>query len=117
MITPVNLAPGADQAALLRGWNPVVTHYQNGNVIAGPAYRLSPPPAASNRQVDTTAVDLYATVLAVPQFFATPIWMCFTPPLTEVQVHGEEFPPSYTLDDPIDTSREKSLGMIKLTRD
>ena len=113
----IYVAADADDATLLRNWHPVVNQYANGNIIAGPVYRINAPEPRSDRWDDVYAVDLFQTVLTVPQMFGTPFWAFFTPPLTPVEYHGEEFPPSYTVDDPypyyVD---EKVPGTIQMKR-
>ena len=113
-VDPSELAPGADEAARLRGWRRSTAFYQNGNTVAGPVYRLLPPQPLTQRPVDVQFADYYQTALTVPQFFVTPFWMLMTPPLTEVKYTGEEFAPSYTLDDPIDQSRVKTPGIHRI---
>ncbi|MEZ0266190.1 MAG: hypothetical protein ACAI43_15780 [Phycisphaerae bacterium] len=113
-VDPSQLAPDADQAARLRGWNRTTALYQNGNVIAGPVYRYLPPAPRSNRPADVQFSDFAQTALAVPQFIATPFWMLITPTQLEVLYTGEQFAPSYTLDDPIDQSRVKTRGIHRI---
>jgi hypothetical protein len=114
----LHVAADADEAARFRNWPVVVNQYSNGNVIAGPAYRITAPPPRSNRWDDVYAVDLFETVLSFPQIVGTPIWMLGTPPWTPVEYHGEEFPPSYTVDDPFPYyENEKVPGTIQMKRD
>jgi hypothetical protein len=114
----IYVAADADDATLLRNWQPVVNPYANGNVIAGPTYRIIAPPPRSNRWDDVYAVDLFQTVLTIPQMIGTPLWAFVTPPLTPVEYHGEEFPPSYTVDDAFPYYvDEKVPGMIQMKRD
>lgn len=112
------VAADADDATLLRNWKPTVNYYASGRVIAGPVYRITAPPPRSDKWDDVLAVDLYQTVLAAPQMIATPFWMINTPPLTPVEYHGEVFPPSYTVDDPLPYYvNEKVPGILELKRD
>ncbi len=114
----VYVAADADDAARFRNWPPVVNQYSNGNVIAGPVYRITPPPSRSSRWDDTYAVDFFQTGLSIPQMMGTPFWMLGTPPWTAVEYHGEEFPASYTVDDPFPYyENEKVPGMIQMKRD
>jgi hypothetical protein len=49
--------------------------------------------------------------------FATPFWMIATPPWTPVEYHGEQFPPSYTVNDPLPYYvDEKVPGMVQMKR-
>jgi len=114
----VYVAADADDATLFRNWQPVVNAYPSGNVLAGPVYRISPPPPRSDRWNDVFAIDIFQTVLSFPQMVATPFWMICTRPLTPVEYHGEQYPPSYTVDDPLPYYvDEKVPGMIQMKRD
>ena len=114
----IYVAADADDATVLRNWKPTVNYYASGHVIAGPVYRITAPPPRSDRWDDVLAVDWYQTVLTVPQMIATPFWMINTPPLTPVEYHGEVFPPSYTVDDPLPHYvNEKVPGILELKRD
>ncbi|MDB5323969.1 MAG: hypothetical protein JWN40_5600 [Phycisphaerales bacterium] len=115
---PMYVAADADEAARFRNWPPVVNQYANGDVVAGPAYRITAPPPRSDRWDDVYAVDLFETALSFPQIVGTPIWMLITPPWTPVVYHGEQYPPSYTVDDPLPYyENEKVPGMIQMKRD
>jgi hypothetical protein len=94
-------AADADAATRMRNWPVSVNEYANGNVFAGPVYRIIAPPPRSNSWSDTYATDWFQTGLTIPQMLATPVWMLFTPPNTLVEYHGEQYPPSYTVDDPL----------------
>jgi hypothetical protein len=114
----IYVAADADDATLLRNWKPTVNYYASGRVIAGPVYRIIAPPPRSDKVDDVLAVDWYQTILTVPQMIATPFWMINTPPLTPVEYHGEVFPPSYTVDDPLPYYvNEKVPGILELKRD
>lgn len=114
----IYVAADADDATLLRNWRTSVNYYPSGRVIAGPTYRIMAPPPRSNKVDDVLAVEWYQTFLTVPQMLATPFWMIGTPPLTPVEYHGEVFPPSYTVDDPLPYYvNEKVPGMLELKRD
>jgi hypothetical protein len=107
----------ADAATRFRNWPISVNEYSNGNVFAGPVYRVIAPPPRSNRWDDTYATDLFQTGLTIPQMLATPIWMLFTPPCTLVEYHGEQYPPSYTVDDPLPYYvDEKVPGIYQMKR-
>jgi hypothetical protein len=110
-------AADADAATQFRNWPITTNEYANGNVFAGPVYRVIAPPPRSNRPKDTYATDFFQTFLTVPQMFATPVWMLFTPPGQTVEYHGDQFPPSYTVDDAtpyyVD---EKVPGIFRMTR-
>ena len=127
--TPVSTAPvdrgpqiyvaaDADDATRFRNWPPVVNQYANGDTLAGPTYRIIAPPPRSDRWDDVYAVDLFQTALSFPQIVGSPFWMLGTPPFTPVVYHGEQFPPSYTVDDPFPYyENEKVPGMIQMKRD
>ena len=113
----VVMADDADQATKLRGWNNVVATYANGNVIAGPVYRLNPPPPRSQNLDDVVAIELYSTFLAFPQMLATPIWMFQTRPDAKIEYHGDEIPPSYNVDQALPYyETEKVPGIVDLKR-
>lgn len=110
-------APGADPATHVRNWNQSIAYYANGNVVAGPLYRIDPAPPATNSSKDVTLNEALRSALVVPQLVATPFWIFVTPPNTAVEYHGDEFPPSYTLTDPLPYYvDEKVPGMVKLTK-
>jgi hypothetical protein len=114
----VYVAADADDAARFRNWPVVVNQYANGDVLAGPTYRIIAPPPRSDRWDDVYAVDLFQTALTFPQMVATPVWMLFTPPWTPVVYHGEQYPSSYTVDDPLPYyENEKVPGMLQMKRD
>jgi hypothetical protein len=114
----IYVAADADDATLLRNWRPVANVYPSGHAIAGPTYRIIAPPPRSNDWTDTYAVDLFQTFLSLPQMIGTPVWAVVTPPWTPVEYHGEQFPPSYTVDDPLPYYvNEKVPGMIQMKRD
>jgi hypothetical protein len=114
----IYVAADADDATLLRNWRPVANYYPSGHAIAGPTYRIIAPPPRTNHWTDTYAVDLFQTVLTLPQMIGTPIWAIVTPPWTPVEYHGEQFPPSYTVDDPLPYYvNEKVPGIIQMKRD
>jgi hypothetical protein len=114
----IYVAADADDATLLRNWPISVNYYPTGRTVAGPVYRINAPPPRSNTTGDVLAVEWYQTVLAVPQFLATPFWMLATPPLTPVEYHGEVFPPSYTVNDPLPYYvNEKVPGTVDLKRE
>jgi hypothetical protein len=114
----IYVAADADDATLLRNWPTSVNYYPSGHVIAGPVYRIIAPPPRSDKVDDVLAVEWYQSVLAVPQMLATPFWMINTPPLTPVEYHGEVFPPSYTVDDPLPYYvNEKVPGILELKRE
>lgn len=114
----VYVAADADDAARFRNWPVVVNQYANGDVLAGPTYRIIAPPPRSDRWDDVYAVDFFQTALTFPQMVATPFWMLVTPPFTPVAYHGEQYPPSYTVDDPLPYyENEKVPGMIQMKRD
>jgi hypothetical protein len=120
---PVDRAPrsyvaaDADDATLLRNWPVAVNTYPSGHVIAGPVYRIMAPPARSNSTSDVYATDLFQTVLTVPQMIATPFWMFATPPWTTVEYHGDQFPPSYTVNDPLPYYIDERVpGVLQLKR-
>jgi hypothetical protein len=127
--TPVSTAPvdrgpqgyvaaDADDATRMRNWPLTVNLYANGDTLAGPTYRIIAPPPRSDRWDDVYAVDLFQTALTFPQMVATPFWMLVTPPFTPVVYHGEQYPPSYTVDDPTPYYvNEKVPGMIQMKRD
>jgi hypothetical protein len=114
----VYAAADADDATRFRNWPISVNQYANGDVLAGPTYRIIAPPPRSDRWDDVYAVDFFQTALTFPQMVATPIWMFVTPPWTPVVYHGEQYPSSYTVDDPLPYyENEKVPGMIQMKRD
>lgn len=113
----VRLAPGADEASRVRSWNPTVSYYANGNVIAGPVYRLTPAPPKTEGYWDVASNEALQTVAAAGQLAVTPLWVFVTPPWTAVEYHGEEYPPSYSLNDPLPYYvDEKVAGSVKLKK-
>lgn len=113
----VYVAADADLATRLRNWPLSVNLYPSGHSIAGPVYRINAPPPRSNRWDDVYAEDLFQTFITIPQMLATPIWAIFTPPNTRVEYHGESFPPSYTVDNPLPYyENEKVRGIIQMKR-
>lgn len=116
-VAAVRLAPGADDAARLRNWNATVAYYANGNVIAGPVYRLTPAPPKTEGYWDVASNEALQTAAAAGQLAVTPLWVFVTPPWTAVEYHGEEYPPSYSLNDPLPYYvDEKVPGSVKLTK-
>ena len=100
--TRVHVAADADEAARLRNWPVSVSYYANGNVVAGPTYRFVPaPPKTTNWWDEVLLHESATTALSLPQMVATPIWMLFTSPFKKVEYHGEEVPPSYTVDEKV----------------
>ncbi|HEY7116033.1 MAG TPA: hypothetical protein VH475_05585 [Tepidisphaeraceae bacterium] len=114
----VYVAADADDATLRRNWKPSVNFYPSGHAIAGPVYRMIPPPPRSNSLDDVVTVDLFDTVLAIAGQVGTPIGMLIVPPWTPVEYHGEQFPPSYTVNDPLPYYvDEKVPGIIQMKRE
>lgn len=114
----LNVAADADVATRVRNWPLAVNTYPSGHTIAGPVYRIMPPPPRSNSTSDVVAEDVFQTLLSAPQMIITPVWMFFDNPLTPVEYHGEQFPPSYTVNDPLPYYvNEKVPGIIQMTRE
>ena len=100
--TRIHVAADADDAARLRNWPVSVVYYSSGNTVAGPVYRFIPAEPKTNNWWDAVLLHESATTaLTVPQFIATPIWMLFTSPWKKIEYHGEEVPPSYTVDEKV----------------
>jgi hypothetical protein len=111
------VAADADEATRFRNWRPVANYYPSGHSISGPVYRIIVPPPRSDRWDDVFATDIFQTVMTIPQMFGTPFWMVVTPPWTPVEYHGETFPPSYTVDDPLPYyQNEKVPGIAQMKR-
>jgi hypothetical protein len=117
-LTPVYVAADADEATRLRNWPLSENLYASGHFIAGPVYRINAPPPRSDRISDIVAVELLQTPIAAVQMIVTPIWAIFTPPLTPIEYHGEQNPPSYTVDDvtPFYPRTEKTPGIVNMQR-
>jgi hypothetical protein len=114
----IYVAADADDATLFRNWKPSVNFYPSGHAIAGPVYRIIPPPPRSNSTSDVVAVDLFDTVLAIAGQVGAPIGMLMVPVWTPVEYHGEQFPPSYTVNDPLPYYvDEKVPGIIQMKRE
>jgi hypothetical protein len=115
---PRNLvAADADEATHLRNWPLSVNYYASGHAIAGPVYRINVPDPRSNSWDDVLAEDLFGTFMTIPQMFMTPFWAVLNPPWTPVEYHGEVFPPSYTVDNPLPYYvNEKVSGTIQMKR-
>jgi hypothetical protein len=117
-VTPVYVAADADEATRLRNWPVSENYYASGHFIAGPVYVINAPPPRSDRISDIVAVELFQTPISAFQALITPIWAVFTPPLTPVEYHGEQNPPSYTVDDvtPFYPPNEKVPGTVNMRR-
>jgi hypothetical protein len=113
-----NVAADADEATRLRNWPVSTNYYASGQALAGPVYRIQAPPPRSNRWDDVYAEDLFQSMVITPvQMIATPIWMVFTKPNTPVVYHGDTFPPSYNVDNPLPYyETEKVPGIAKMQR-
>jgi hypothetical protein len=100
--TGVFAAADADEATRLRNWPISVAYYGNGNVIAGPVYRFIPAEPKSDKYWDRVLLHEGATTaLFLPQTLITPFWFLITPPWRSIEYHGEEVPPSYTVDEKV----------------
>jgi hypothetical protein len=112
------VAADADLATRLRNWPISTNYYANGSAIAGPVYRIEAPPPRSNRWDDVYAEDFFQSYIITPgQMIATPIWMLFLHPNTPVVYHGETFPPSYNVDNPLPYQPRKDVpGIIQMKR-
>lgn len=112
------VAADADEATRMRNWPVSTNYYASGQAVAGPVYRVEAPPPRSKRWDDVYAEDLLQTLVISPiQMLATPIWMVFTKPNTAIVYHGDTFPPSYNVDNPLPYyETEKVPGITKMQR-
>jgi hypothetical protein len=108
----VYVAADADNATRLRDWPISVVYYQNGNVIAGPVYRWIPAEPKTDRYGDLIFHEAATTALSLPQFLAAPLWMFITPPWRAIEYHGEEVPPSYTVDEKVPYYKKEKVPAI-----
>ena len=79
---------------------------------AGPAYRWIPAEPKTDKYGDFLLHESATTGLAAGQVILTPLWMLVTPPWRAVEYHGEQIPPSYTVDERVPYYvREKVPGI------
>jgi hypothetical protein len=112
------VAADADLATRLRNWPVSTNYYASGQAIAGPVYRIEAPPPRSNRWDDVYAEDLFQTLIITPvQMGATPVWALLVKPNTPIVYHGDTFPPSYNVDNPLPYYETETVpGMIRMKR-